>query len=94
MEVATPVGSQTARVLLEFDAEGDVARASCSARPFQSGETSRRWEGTFTDYRVLGGIRMPTRAEVAWDLPEGRYVYWRGRITEARGLAAPFAHTR
>lgn len=94
VEVATQVASQRARVVLEFDAAGDVARASCSARPFQSGETSRPWQGTFADYRVLGGIRMPTRAEVAWDLPEGRYLYWRGRITEARALDTPFASTR
>lgn len=30
---------------------------------------------------MLGGVRVPTTAEVGWDLPEGRFVYFRGRLT-------------
>jgi hypothetical protein len=39
---------------------------------------------------VLGGVRMPTRVDVYWDLPEGRFVYWRAEITGAELLKEPF----
>ena len=28
----------------------------------------------------VGGIRLPTRAEVRWELPDGPFPYWRGTI--------------
>jgi hypothetical protein len=27
---------------------------------------------------------------VYWELPEGRFVYWRGRVTDAQELDKPF----
>lgn len=62
---------------------GEIVRASCTNRPY--GETGpRAWEGEFRDYQELGGLRVPTRAEVSWLLPEGRYTYWRGEVTDLR----------
>ena len=52
------------------------------------------WGGEFSDYRALGAMRIPTRAEVYWDYPEGRHVYWRGKIVTGTPLAAPFAPVR
>ena len=80
------------RVTFEFDAGGDIVRASSGARALRrKGRwVQAPWAGTFSDYRELGGIRMPSSAEVAWDLPEGRYVYWRGRVLSARALSSPF----
>jgi len=49
-----------------------------------------RWGGELGEYRVLDGMRMPTRGEVYWDLPEGRFAYWRGEITSAEPLAESF----
>jgi hypothetical protein len=43
-------------------------------------------------YRTLGGMRMPTRGAVYWDLPERRFVYWRAEITSAQALDEPFGH--
>lgn len=79
-------------VTLEFDSEGDIVRASSGARPFRQGDTwlPPPWSGEFGDYRELGGMRMPTSAEVGWDLPGGRFVYWRGRVTSAVALDTPF----
>lgn len=31
------------------------------------------------DYRRVSGAMIPSAAEVAWVLPEGRFAYWRGR---------------
>ncbi len=52
----------------------------------------RAWGGSFGDYSVLGGIRIPTQAEARWELPDGPFVYWRGRITSLE--VSPFAVQR
>ena len=38
------------------------------------------WVGYFSDYEDRNGRLIPTRGEVAWDLPEGESSYWRGTI--------------
>jgi hypothetical protein len=91
-EVAAADEPGAPAVTLEFDSEGDIVRASSGARPFRQGDTwlPTPWSGEFGDYRELGGMRMPTSAEVGWDLPGGRFVYWRGRVTSAVALDTPF----
>ena len=81
-EVAAHVAGERLAVVLEFDGAGDIVRASCPARPRRLGKASvlTPWGGTFSGYDVLGGIRLPTRAGVYWDLPEGRFVYSRGAV--------------
>jgi Family of unknown function (DUF6920) len=37
--------------------------------------------GGYGDYGIVGGVRIPTRAEVRWELADGPFTYWRGRIT-------------
>jgi len=41
-----------------------------------------RFEGHYSDYRPMAGVLVPSAAEVAWILPDGRYPYWRGRPAE------------
>jgi uncharacterized protein DUF6920 len=36
--------------------------------------------GTFSNYQVVDGLRLPTRADVGWELPEGPFTYWSGAI--------------
>lgn len=38
------------------------------------------FEGRYGEYGWHGGVRVPLRAEVAWELEEGRFAYWRGRV--------------
>ena len=94
--VAARVGARSVSLELEFDDAGDIVRAASAERPYRQGDAwvPMPWAGEFSDYRELGGIRLPTRAEVSWDLPGGRFVYWRGRITDARALEAPFQPRR
>jgi hypothetical protein len=89
-EVATTVGRERLAVELELDAAGDVMRAFSSARPRLDGKRSvpTPWVGEFREYGTLGGVRVPTRAEVRWELPEGPFVYWRGTVTSLE-LDAP-----
>ena len=83
VEVSTQAGPARAAVQLEFDEAGDIVGASCAARPYRDGKRSvpRPWVGSFGDYAELGGVRVPTYGEVGWELPDGRFTYWRGTIT-------------
>ena len=68
---------------LRFDGAGDLVAASAPDRPRSQGRETVRtpWRGEFRDHRDAGGVRVPHRAEVAWDLPEGRFVYLRAEVT-------------
>jgi hypothetical protein len=72
----------TATVQWEFDDAGDLIRAT-GVRPFPVGKTfvATRWGGDFGEYRNFSGTRVPGVGEAWWELPEGRFVYWRGRVT-------------
>jgi hypothetical protein len=82
VEVATSVGSERASFQIEFDATGDIVGGAAD-RPRSEGKKIVRtsWAGTFGDYAVVGRIRIPTRAEVRWELPDGPFTYWRGTVT-------------
>jgi hypothetical protein len=88
VEVATRVDERRLALELEFDPAGDIVRSSSRMRLL---EVEKRWvptpwAGEFRDYKVLGGIRIPTAAEAYWELESGRFVYWRGRVTAAELL--------
>jgi hypothetical protein len=82
LEVRCDEGSVQATVQLELDAQGDIISARAN-RPRSVGKRSVRtpWGGTFADYEWIGGIRIPTRVEVRWDLPEGPFHWFRGEIS-------------
>jgi uncharacterized protein DUF6544 len=81
VEVATGVAGSRAAVTFEFDAAGDVVRASARRRR-QEGKVwvESPWGGDFADYATLDGVRLPTAAEVYWEHEGERFVYWRGRV--------------
>lgn len=85
VEVATRVGGERLAVEVELDDSGDIVRCSSRMRLLEvDGAWVRTpWAGEFASYEWLGGTRIPTRAEVSWELESGRFVYWRGRITSA-----------
>lgn len=83
VEVATRVASSRVAVRLQLDAAGDIVGVSADARPRLEGKRTieRPFRGSFGEYRELGGLRVPTTAEVAWELPDGAFPYFRGRVT-------------
>ena len=95
-EVTAIVRGERLAVRFDFDAEGDIRRASAGSRAIRRDGAWVRtaWGGGFRDYQTLGGIRIPTRAEAYWDLPEGRFVYWTGTITSAIALDESFGSAR
>lgn len=79
------VGGDRLAVAIEFDEAGDFVRASCQTRKrkVEGNWRATPWGGEFRDYADFDGLRLPQAGEAYWDLPEGRYVYWRGEITGA-----------
>lgn len=77
-----PTKPATVRWIFEH---GDIVRVEADGRPHDEGNgviVDRPWEGSFHDYQILGGIRVPRRAEVGWRLDSGLFNYWRGEILE------------
>jgi hypothetical protein len=83
VEVATRIGDLRVSVVLHFDSAGDIEAASADARPRLVGKDTVEtpFRGVFGEYRKLGGVRVPTTAEVSWLLPDGPFTYFRGRVT-------------
>ena len=81
VEVSAEVVGRRAAVVLTFDPGGDIVQAS-ALRGRQVGKTwfETPWGGAFSEYQVVGGIRLPAAAEVYWEIDSERFVYWRGRI--------------
>jgi hypothetical protein len=80
-----------AGVRFEVDSAGQVHSAFAPDRPRIIGASvsETAWSGTFSEYKTLNGVRVPTVAEAAWLLPEGPFIYWRGRVTEFSVLGKP-----
>lgn len=88
VEVAASINSERLSVAIEFDEAGDIVHTSSQMRPRKvDGQwTTTPWGGEFRRYAHLGALRVPTSGEAYWDLPEGRYVYWRGEVLSAQLL--------
>jgi hypothetical protein len=76
-------GKTCATLELDIDGDGHVLGGS-AVRPRKVGKSmvETMWSGIYSEYRMFQGIRIPTRAEAAWDLPEGRFCYWWGTVIE------------
>jgi hypothetical protein len=82
VEAATQAGGTRVALTIELAEDGDIAGVSAEARPrLEDKGTPTPWSGSFRDYAELSGVRLPTKAEVRWDLPEGPFTYWSGEIT-------------
>ncbi len=83
VEVATTIVGSRAAVRLHFDDDGDIVAASAQDRPRAVGKAvvQTPFAGEFGDYELFDGIRLPTTAAVRWELSDGPFVYFRGRIT-------------
>jgi hypothetical protein len=89
VEVAAQVADERLAVRVGFATGGDIVSIWCDSRPRPVGKTfvPTPWAGTFGEYAVVAGARIPTWAEVRWELPEGPFVYWRGTVTSLELIA-------
>lgn len=83
VEVSATVAGARASICLHFDATGDIVGASAQDRPRAVGNRSlpTPFAGEFGDYKAFNGVRVPTTAEVRWELDDGPFIYFRGRVT-------------
>jgi hypothetical protein len=82
VEVSIETAGGTATVRHLFDASGDIIAIEADDRPYLVNGKSvpMRWIGRFRDYTQFGSHRLPRHGDVAWDLPEGEFIYFRGTI--------------
>lgn len=82
VEVSAPIAGGMAKVRQIFDVNGDILGIEADDRPYfvEGKPQSMRWIGRFRDYKEFGAYRVPSYGEVAWDLPDGEFLYWRGTI--------------
>jgi hypothetical protein len=70
-------------LVFEFDDEGKISGMR-GERYFDTGggrAVLRPWFGHVGDYREIGGIRIPTSADVSWGLDNGPFTYARFHVT-------------
>jgi len=72
-------GETTASLVFHFQDE-EVSRVHTEARYRQEDDDVAPWTGYFDAYEEFDGVRVPTEAEVEWNLPDGDQPYWRGEV--------------
>ena len=83
IEVQTETKSGPTRVRFMLDETGcGWVRAEDRPRAVSGGAVPTPWEGRFWNPQRVGSRLLPSEAEVAWILPEGRFVYWKGRLLD------------
>jgi hypothetical protein len=77
-------GATTASLVFHFDEAGLVSGvwAAARSRTVNGALVATPWQGRFWGYAIRAGMRVPLEGEVAWELAEGSWPYWRGRATE------------
>lgn len=78
-------GATRVSLTFHFNAQGEACRVSTPGRyrELNGKFVLTPWSGHFRHYQSHAGMRIPTEGEVAWLLPEGRFVYWQGGIEAA-----------
>jgi hypothetical protein len=72
----------TVSMVVRFGASGEIASISAMRnRDVKGTPVLTPWSGRFSSYARVHGMMVPTESEVGWDLPDGRYTYWRGRTS-------------
>lgn len=79
-------GDTTVSLEFWFNPSGAVAAIYTPGRwgAFPEGYKEMPWEGRFHDYRLHGGLLVPTWAEVGWHIDGTWNCVWTGRIESAR----------
>ncbi|MDX1406170.1 MAG: DUF6544 family protein [Woeseiaceae bacterium] len=83
VELSAKSNGGTARVRLLFNDNAEVVEMHADERgSTENGKmVMRPWRGRFSEYREIGGRRIPVRGEVGYVYDDGYAAYWRGRIT-------------
>ncbi len=73
----------TASLKFRFNETGEIASVFTEGRYREiDGEYSLTpWAGQFRLYEERSDMRIPVEAEVAWQLPDGDFTYWKAQIS-------------
>ncbi len=86
LRASTRVGPERVAVDLTFDERGRITESFAPSRRHESGQCYP-WRGRFWDHEEVNGVCVPRRGAVAWERPEGSFVYWRGEVLSVDLLA-------
>lgn len=77
-------GTTVVSLDFRFDPEGLISsvRSAARHRAVNGVLIATPWQGRFWSYEIRDGMHIPLEGEVAWELPDGPWPYWRGRIKE------------
>lgn len=75
----------TASLLFRFNDFGEITSMYTEDRfgRFDDKYIKYPWEGHFRNYQEINGVKIPIEGEVGWHLPEGWWLFWKGKIVEA-----------
>jgi len=78
-------GGASATIEMHVGESGQVERIRADRyRDDQGVSVLTPWSVRVREYGRVSGMMIPLAGEVEWSLPEGRLVYWRGRVTGTR----------
>jgi hypothetical protein len=81
-QATVTAGTTTVSLEFRFDAEGHPTSVFAPDRYYDDGRGTtvpRPWEVTNRRFDAREGVIVPVDSVVEWQLPEGRFPYWRGR---------------
>jgi hypothetical protein len=76
-------GATTVSLAFYFDADDLITMIRAEQRYRTENRTlaARPWQVKVWAYEVRDGLRIPLEGEVAWELPNGLFPHWRGRLS-------------
>jgi hypothetical protein len=79
-------GHITVSAILTFDDEGKLVNFLSFDRFETDGKTytNNPWETPVTEYRTINGYRLPSKADVIYQRPEGNFCYLEFRLEEIK----------
>jgi hypothetical protein len=81
VEVSTNVRSEKIGLRLIFNERGEITRTVAERPRLEAGNAPTPWIGEYAKYERIGGLLVPTHGQVSWELADGPFTYWRGKIT-------------
>ncbi len=76
-------GENRVSLTFHFKISGEIVRArGIRFRLVNGSYQAIPWNARYWDYQQRGGMLIPCQAEVSWELPEGEFIYSKGKIEE------------
>lgn len=87
----SPIDAYTAKLAVEyeglslaytvsFNEQDEIVRLE--TQRYMTSDRLERWVGKLSDYQCIHGVRIPTRIQATWKLPEGDHTYADFRVKE------------